>query len=175
MAFTLFNILLSPIIFLLLLFVVSSRMKPALLSPTYGLVVLYTGMFLFGPFAYDPNYKGASIRIDISPLDVMVILPAVFWMLCAFLAGVLVFSMVAPSGPTLKRNVREFHPVELTTRRSIYILMFSVGAVGLEIYAEGLSWPMVPAYVLHRHGERESALHGGPSLNVHITPDARPS
>ncbi len=139
MAFTLFNILLSPIIFLLLLFVVSSRMKPALLSPTYGLVVLYTGMFLFGPFAYDPNYKGASIRIDISPLDVMVILPAVFWMLCAFLAGVLVFSMVAPSGPTLKRNVREFHPVELTTRRSIYILMFSVGAVGLEIYAEGLS------------------------------------
>src|SRR5580658_8164096 len=111
--FTTANYLFSALTFAFLLAKLLVRLKPAPLSPVYAILLVYLAMFLIGPFAYDPDYGGTGMSFDVSLADELSVIPEVLWILCAFIAGVLLFYFVSPKRSALRMDLKRFRAINV--------------------------------------------------------------
>src|SRR5713226_8363291 len=95
----------SGIVTSILLIILLRKVRPTLVSPVYGLVFVYLGVFVLGALFYDPEYGAQGMYM--SEEEAIKVMSQIFWIVSAFITGAVLFTTFS------KRHAELRHPINI--------------------------------------------------------------
>jgi hypothetical protein len=125
----------SGIVTCILLIILVRKVRPALVSPVYGLVFVYLGVFILGALFYDPGYGTPGMYM--SEEEAIKVLSQIFWIVSAFMAGVALFATVSKRRAQLRRPINSISAIRLSRLQTLGALVVGIGCIVLTVIGVG--------------------------------------
>jgi hypothetical protein len=125
----------SGIVTSILLIILFRKVRPTLVSPVYALVFVYLGVFILGALFYDPQYGAPGM--DASTQEIIRVMSQIFWIVSAFIVGVLLFGAFSKRRLQLRRPINSISAVRLSSLQTASALVISFGCILMTVIGVG--------------------------------------
>jgi len=125
----------SGIVTSILLIILVRKVRPSFISPVYGLVFVYLGVFILGGLFYDPDYGMPGMYM--SEEETIRVMSQIFWVVSAFMTGAVLFATISKRRAQLRRpiNIGAVRVSQLQTACGIVI---SIASIGMAVIGTGV-------------------------------------